>query len=801
MADPQLGSPVQTGDVIADKYMVVRVLAAGGMGIVVAARHQQLGRMVAIKLLREGMSSRGDMLARFEREARIVAGLTGEHVAQVFDVGRLPSGEPFIVMELLDGETLGERLRRVGKLAVSEVATFLLQACDGLAEAHAAGVVHRDLKPANIFVSRRVDGSETVKLLDFGISKVRESASALTHTVDMIGTPAYMAPEQLEDPASVDVRADVWSLGAVLYEALAGRRAFGTEGGVVSAVSSVIRASPTPLSENDGVPAELYAVVKRCLTKAAADRFPTIADLARALAPYAIGDTAPMLERIDKLMLHPPPSSGSPFPELLPLSEGTRGARQRAVIRANLPNPAEPTRSEATPPPPSRRGILGLGIAAGASVALGAVFLSRRARETGGNAASAASQEAPGPLASSAPPLVPGAAGAPLRVGVLHSLTGTMAASEAPLVDAALLAIARVNAAGGLLGRPVEAIVRDGRSRAETFVEESRRLLDEDGVPVVFGCWTSTSRRAVRPIYEERGKLLVYSVQYEGLEESPAIIYLGAAPNQQLIPAVRWAFAFLGGKRPFLVGSDYVFPRVATEILKDELHVLGAKVAGEAFLPLGSTDVAGVVQQIKSSGATLILNTINGDTNLAFLRALRAAGIRSETTPTLSFSLDQSTYRDLDPAIVAGDYMAWNYFEAFDSADNRQFLRELHERIGPRPATDPMATTYSAVLLWAEAVRQAGSVDLAAVRGALGNVRVSTPLGELRVTPSNGHAVKIVAVGQIGPDGKVQVVWSAPRPVEAVPFPETRSREEWEKLLARLEREWGGKWERPQKGG
>jgi len=164
----------------------------------------------------------------------------------------------------------------------------------------------------------------------------------------------------------------------------------------------------------------------------------------------------------------------------------------------------------------------------------------------------------------------------------------------------------------------------------------------------------------------------------------------------------------------------------------------------------------------------------------------------------LSFSLDQSTYRDLDPALVAGDYMAWNYFEEFDSAENREFLAQLHERIGPRPATDPMATTYSAVLLWAEAVRRAGSTDLTAVRSVLDRVSVATPLGELRVNPATGHAVKTLAIGQIAGDGRVQVVWHAPKPVEGIPFPETRTRERWEALLARLKQEWGGRWERPQ---
>jgi urea transport system substrate-binding protein len=459
-----------------------------------------------------------------------------------------------------------------------------------------------------------------------------------------------------------------------------------------------------------------------------------------------------------------------------------------ASVQAARSNTATPTLAAATSTV-TRRRLLGLGLAAGATggIALAAGVWNRQ-RE----------RPAPTPSPSTPPGAMKAESGAPVRVGVLHSLTGTMASSESSCVDAILLAIARVNAAGGVLGRQVEAVVRDGRSRADTFVDEARRLLDEDAVPVVFGCWTSTSRRAVRPLFEARNRPLFYSVQYEGLEASPAVVYLGAAPNQQLIPAVRWAFAFLERRSFFLVGSDYVFPRVATEILKDQLRLLGATIAGEAFLPLGSVDVAGVVQKAKKSGATMILNTINGDTNLAFIRELRAAGVTSEAMPLLSFSLDQTGYSGLEPALVAGDYLAWNYFEAYDSPENQTFLRTLHERFGPRPATDPMATSYSAVLLWAEAVRRAGSLDLAPMRAALGDVTVSTPLGELRVSAANGHAVKTIAIGQIGQDGKVQVVWSAPKPVEATPFPETRSREEWEKLLAKLQHDWGGKWEAPR---
>jgi urea transport system substrate-binding protein len=596
-----------------------------------------------------------------------------------------------------------------------------------------------------------------------------------------------MAPEQFEAASTVDARVDIWSLGVVLYEALSGHLPFAAEG-AFKIVSAVILSDTKPLSDHDRTIApELAAVVHKCLAKDPNQRFASVLDLARALTPFAAEDGAARLARIEKVARSRPSLLEEPTMTESARARGYRSGSLEtnvASVKAAVPTVAE-SRAGASTSVVSRRRVIGFGLAASATaglLAFGAWSRHRQSAATG-----------PGAL-----PLIGKESGAPLRIGVLHSLTGTMASSESSLVDAILLAIARVNAAGGVLGRQVEAVVRDGCSRADTFVEEARHLLDDEAVPVVFGCWTSTSRRAVRPLFEARNRPLFYSVQYEGIEASPAVVYLGAAPNQQLIPAVRWAFAFLERRSFFLVGSDYVFPRVATEILKDQLHLLGATVAGEAFLPLGSMDVAAVVQQAKKSGATMILNTINGDTNLAFIRELRAAGVTSEAMPLLSFSLDQTGYRELDPALVAGDYLAWNYFEAFDSAENREFLRTLHERFGPRPATDPMATSYSAVLLWAEAVKRAGSVDLAPMRSALGQVTVSTPLGELRVSPTNGHAVKTIAIGQIGQNGKVQVVWSAPKPVEATPYPETRSRADWEKLLAKLQHDWGGKWEAPR---
>jgi urea transport system substrate-binding protein len=232
-------------------------------------------------------------------------------------------------------------------------------------------------------------------------------------------------------------------------------------------------------------------------------------------------------------------------------------------------------------------------------------------------------------------------AGEPIKVGVLHSLGGTMAASETVVVDATVFAIDEINRNGGLLGRPVKVVVGDGQSDPAIFAKEAERLIGEEQVSTVFGCWTSASRKTVKPIFEKHDHLLIYPVQYEGLETSPCIIYMGSAPNQQIIPAVRWAATNLKKKKVFLVGSDYVFPRTANEVIKDQLKLFGAQVVGEKYLPLGSQKVDPVVEAIRQSKPDMIMNTINGDTNTAFFHALRAAGIRPNDIPTLSFSVGE----------------------------------------------------------------------------------------------------------------------------------------------------------------
>ena len=306
VAGSALASPVQIGQILAEKYRVERILGMGGMGVVVAAHHLQLDLEVAIKFLRGGALQNGESVARFQREARAAVRLKSEHVARVLDVGTLELGSPFIVMELLDGLDLGMLVESGERIATGDAVDYVLQASEAVAEAHSLGIVHRDLKPRNLFLTTRVDGRPLVKVLDFGISKLLDGASdgksfALTSTTDIVGSPSYMSPEQLRSARSVDERTDVWSLGVVLYELLTGNLPFGGEN-VTSIVLTIAQDPPPPISGVRGdVPAELEAAVLRCLEKDKAKRFQSVGELAHALEPFAAPQTAGVAERIAKV--------------------------------------------------------------------------------------------------------------------------------------------------------------------------------------------------------------------------------------------------------------------------------------------------------------------------------------------------------------------------------------------------------------------------------------------------------------------------------------------------------------------
>lgn len=385
----------------------------------------------------------------------------------------------------------------------------------------------------------------------------------------------------------------------------------------------------------------------------------------------------------------------------------------------------------------------------------------------------------------------------PIRVGVLHSLSGTMAMSEKSVADATLLAIDEINQQGGLLGRSIEPVVVDGRSDWPTFAEEAERLITEEQVSVVFGCWTSASRRTVKPIFEKRDHLLFYPVQYEGLEQSRNIVYTGAAPNQQILPAVKWCFDNLG-KTFFLVGSDYVFPRTANAIIKDQVSAIRGEIVGEEYILLGSSDVRAVVQKIKETRPDAILNTINGGTNVAFFRELRAAGITPQKIPTMSFSIAENELATLGVENLIGDYACWNYFQCIETTENERFVRAFKERYGPdRVTDDPMEAAYMGVYLWAQAVQDAQTDDVHAVRKAIANQSLKAPEGIVYVNSGNNHTWKTVRVGRIQGDGQFKIVWNSQKPVCPEPYPAYRSRSEWNRFLDDLYTGWGDRWSNP----
>ncbi len=292
---------VEEGEVVAGKYRVERVLGVGGMGVVVAARHLQLDERVALKILTPAALASAEVVARFEREARAAVKIKSEHVARVIDVGALDGGAPYIVMEYLDGEDLASFLATRGALAVDVAVDFVLQACVALAEAHALGIVHRDLKPANLFCVRRSDGRLCIKVIDFGISKMAssdDSRSSFTRTSSVVGTPMYMSPEQIKTPRDVGPRADIWALGAILYELVTSKPAF--DGETMLSLGHKITSEPfAPLaSHGPGAPARLEPVIARCLAKDPADRFPDVGALAAALVPFGAEGARGLAERV-----------------------------------------------------------------------------------------------------------------------------------------------------------------------------------------------------------------------------------------------------------------------------------------------------------------------------------------------------------------------------------------------------------------------------------------------------------------------------------------------------------------------
>lgn len=358
----------------------------------------------------------------------------------------------------------------------------------------------------------------------------------------------------------------------------------------------------------------------------------------------------------------------------------------------------------------------------------------------------------------------------PIRIGLLFSTTGTMAASETPLVEAAQLAVAELNRQGGVLGRPIQPVVMDCRSDPATAATLAEEMIKGKGVAALFGCWTSTCRRAVRTVVERHRHLLFYPLQYEGLERSDHIFYTGSTPNQQITPAVNWAMEHLG-KRLYLLGSDYLFPRTANQLIRELATTRGARVVGERYLPLGSREVAEAVAEIADLRPDVVLNTLNGDTNRHLFTALKQAGVRAKAIPFLSFSIAEVELAP-DPARMAGHYAAWSYFQSVDTPRNREWVAGFRKRFGPqRVVDDPMEATWLAIHLWAQGVKATGTPHPEAVNRAIPGLSLHAPQGIVSVDPATRHLWRMVRIGQARDDGQFELVWSSRHPIRPNPFP------------------------------
>ena len=373
-----------------------------------------------------------------------------------------------------------------------------------------------------------------------------------------------------------------------------------------------------------------------------------------------------------------------------------------------------------------------------------------------------------------------------IKVGVLHSLSGTMAISETVLKDTVLMTIDEINAKGGVLGKKLEPVVVDPASNWPLFAEKAKQLITQDKVVVTFGCWTSVSRKSVLPVFEELNSLLFYPVQYEGEELSKNVFYTGAAPNQQAIPAVEYLMSKDGGsaKRFVLLGTDYVYPRTTNKILRAFLKSKGVKDEDidEKYTPFGHSDYQTIVADIKkfaAGGKTAVISTINGDSNVPFYKELGNQGLKATDVPVVAFSVGEEELRGVDTKPLVGHLAAWNYFMSIKNPTNDAFKKEwaAYSKAKKLPGADkpltndPMEATYIGIHMWKQAVEKAKSTDTDKVIAAMAGQTFKAPSGiTSTMDPKNHHLHKSVFIGEIKADGQFNVVWKTPGPVQAKPW-------------------------------
>ncbi|GAA1827783.1 urea ABC transporter substrate-binding protein [Pseudonocardia ailaonensis] len=392
-----------------------------------------------------------------------------------------------------------------------------------------------------------------------------------------------------------------------------------------------------------------------------------------------------------------------------------------------------------------------------AAIAAAALLLSG----CGARAGDASAQAAPSCVDTS---------GSTVKVGAVNSLSGSTAINEVPIRDAITLAVKKVNESGGVLGKQLQLIAEDGASEPTVFAEKAQKLVTSDCVAAVFGGYTSASRKAMLPVFEDNNSLLFYGTLYEGLEASKNIFYTGAPPNEQIIPSLEY-LKQKGVKSLYLVGSDYVFPRTSNAIVKAFAQANGIAIKGEDYVPLGGTDFSTIVNKMRAANADAVFNVVVGDSLSAFFREYNSAGLKAADMPVMSMCVGEEEVKSIGAQNLTGQLTSWNYYQTLDSPANRDFVAAFRSAYGnDRVTSDPMESAYTGVMLWKAMVEKAGSFDTAAIQKVADGTSFDAPDGPVVVDGETHHISKTARIGEIRPDGLIDQLWQSPAPVEPDPF-------------------------------
>jgi urea transport system substrate-binding protein len=769
------------------RYFLLRKLGKGGMGVVYEAEDILLNRRVAVKLLPDTIKRSARLQERFFLEAQVAARLNHPNIIAIHDIGEAQETF-FIVMELLKEQSLGGYLRQRGPLHWVEATHIAVDCCAALHEAHCSGLVHRDIKPDNILCSP----SGTVKVADFGLVKELVSANpglSATQENTVIGSPQYMSPEQCRS-IPVDSRSDIYSLGGTYYSMLTGRAPFGTGALMQLMVDHCTTPTPDPRAIVPDLPAACVDILEMAMKKDPGERFGTAEEMRLALE--AILAEAPKVRNaflvpavLNKQPARRPPGplgiSGSTTPSLgvptVTPAAGTASPGQRSG--ATTPSLGERDESpqqdawlvgtsdipQIVPTWWSRRSFMAT-VGGTLVAAVGGLAIGWRDRQAPLESA---------PKQSVVKPT--------LKVGILHSLSGTMAPVTRPLVDATLLAIDELNEHGGLLRHTIEPIVVDGKTEVETYAEAAERLVRRDKVFTLFGGWHPEGRQGIRQVVDRYESLLIFPGDDDGLEDSPYVVYLGGVPAQRILPGLRYCIQNLGLRRFYLLDSNLLYARAFSSILHDEIKELGGKVVGERTVR-DELDIASVLRRIAGAEPDLVLSALRGDLNVTLFRAWQKRDKRMQEVATLSVCLDENILTLLQDVDMSGNYLVGSYFQLVKRPQNAQFIDRFRKKYGGHHVvTEAMEAAYSGVYLWAQATKEVGSLDLPKIRQALKTQQFEGP-GALYRIDANNHAWKPFHIVRIAAGNKLSLLESSSAPLPPQLFPNSRTRAHWEALRA-----------------